>query len=126
MKGVVFLAGRNITEVVIGEKVIRLGGSENEEYMQKVAAYINGKHEEYNKIESFRRQPADMKSVLMQINIADDYFKAKTQLKELQDELEIKDKELYDIKHELIATQIKLESKEKMIKKYQSELSGGK
>ncbi|MCR4741088.1 MAG: cell division protein ZapA [Lachnospiraceae bacterium] len=118
------MAGRNNTEVVIGDKVIRLGGAESEEYMQKVAAYINGKHDEYNKIESFRRQPADMKSVLMQINIADDYFKAKTQLKELQEELEVKDKELYDIKHELIATQIKLESKEKMIKKYQSELAG--
>ncbi|MCR5107187.1 MAG: cell division protein ZapA [Lachnospiraceae bacterium] len=114
------MANRNNTEVVIGDKVIRLGGSESEEYMQRVASYINGKYEDYNKIESFRRQPADMKSVLMQINIADDYFKARDQLKELQDELEIKDKEMYDIKHELIAAQIKLESKEKLIKNYQN------
>ena len=42
-------------------------------------------------------------------------------IKELK-ELDIKDKELYDLKHELITSQIKLESKDKMIKSYQSDL----
>ncbi|MCR4923217.1 MAG: cell division protein ZapA [Lachnospiraceae bacterium] len=118
------MAGKNNTEVTIGDKVIRLGGSESEEYMQRVAAYINGKYDEYSKIESFRRQPSDMKSVLMQINIADDYFKAKNQLLELQEELEAKDKELYDIKHELISAQIKLENKGRINKSYREDNSG--
>ena len=110
-------------KVLIGGKVYTLSGYEEEEYLQKVAAYINGKIAEYEKVDSFRRQPFDMQNVLIQLNVADDYFKAKKQLEELTEELEAKDKELYDIKHELIAAQIKMESKDKMIKDYQKELS---
>ncbi len=113
----------NGTEVVIDGKVIKLGGYESEEYLQKVASYINNKIAEYNKMESFKRQPADMQSILLQLNIADDYFKTKAQLDEMRAELEAKDTEMYDLKHELIATQIKLESKEKQIKSYQKELN---
>ena len=116
-------SSKNDTEVIIGGKVIRLSGYESEEYLQKVASYINGKIAEYEKVDSFRRQPLDMQNVLIQLNVADDYFKAKKQFEELEAELEAKDKELYDIKHELIAAQIKMESKDKMIKDYQKELS---
>ncbi|MCR5791269.1 MAG: cell division protein ZapA [Lachnospiraceae bacterium] len=112
----------NGTEVVIDGKVIKLSGYESEEYLQKVASYINGKINEYNRMDSFKRQPADMQSILLQLNIADDYFKTKAQLEEVQAELEAKDTEMYDIKHELIAAQIKLESREKQIKNYQKEL----
>ena len=34
--------------------------------------------------------------------------------------MDLKDRELYDLKHELITSQIKLESKDKMIKSYQN------
>lgn len=117
------MSSKNDIEVIIGGKVIRLVGYESEEYLQKVASYINGKLAEYDKVDSFKRQPADMQNVLIQLNIADDYFKAKRQLDELTEEMEAKDKELYDIKHELIAAQIKMESKDKMIRDYQKELS---
>ena len=117
------MSSRNDIEVVIGGKVIKLVGYESEEYLQKLAAYINGKLAEYDKIDSFKRQPQEMQSVLIQLNIADDYFKAKKQLDEITEEMELKDKELYDIKHELIATQIKMESKDKMIRDYQKELT---
>ena len=121
--GVEKMSSRNDIEVVIGGKVIKLVGYESEEYLQKLAAYINGKLSEYDKIDSFKRQPQEMQSVLIQLNIADDYFKAKKQLDEITEEMELKDKELYDIKHELIATQIKMESKDKMIRDYQKELT---
>ena len=68
------------TEVIIGGKVFTLSGYESEEYLQKVASYINNKLSEYNKVESFRRQPQDTQNVLMQLNLADDYFKAKKQI----------------------------------------------
>ena len=113
------MIGNNDIEVVIGGKVITLSGSESEEYLQKVSSYINNKIAEYNNVDSFRRQPADMQNVLLLLNIADDYFKIKKQMEELQDELEAKDRELYDLKHELIASQIKLESREKQIKSFQ-------
>ena len=37
------MIGNNDIEVVIGGKVITLSGSESEEYIQKVASYINSK-----------------------------------------------------------------------------------
>lgn len=117
------MAAKTDTEVIIGGKVLTLCGYESEEYLQKVASYLNNKLVEYGKIDSFRRQPMDMQNVLMQLNIADDYFKAKKQIHTLEDEIEAKEKELYDLKHQLIATQIKLENTEKNLKNVQNELS---
>ncbi|HKM20430.1 MAG TPA: cell division protein ZapA [Lachnospiraceae bacterium] len=111
------------TEVLIGGKVFTLSGYESEEYLQKVATYINNKTAEYNKIDSFRRQPLDTQSVLLQLNMADDYFKAKKQINALEEELDLKDKELYDLKHELISTQIKLENAEKTSKGARDEMN---
>lgn len=113
---------RNDCEVVIGGKVITLSGAESEEYLQRVAAYLNGKLQEVNSSDSFRRQPLELQNIYIQLNIADDYFKALDRVKELEEELDLKDRELYDLKHELITSQIKLESKDKMIKSYQSDL----
>lgn len=109
------------TEVIIGGKVFTLSGYESEEYLQKVASYINNKVTEYNKVDSFRRQPLDTQNVLLQLNIADDYFKAKQQISLLEEELQNKEKEMYDLKHELIASQIKLENTEKNVKNLQAE-----
>ena len=97
------------TEVLIGGKVFTLSGYESEDYMQKIASYINGKITEYGKLDGFRRQPLDKQNILLQLNIADDYFKAKNQVEMVEEELAQKDQELYDLKHELISTQIKLE-----------------
>ena len=113
------MASKTDTEVIIGGKVFTLSGYESEEYLQKVSSYINNKIAEYNNVDSFRRQPADMQNVLLLLNIADDYFKVKKEIESLQDEIEAKDRELYDLKHELIASQIKLESREKQIKSIQ-------
>ncbi len=113
------MSAKNDTEVLIGGRVYTLSGYESEEYLQKIALYINNKINEYNKIEAFRRQSNDTQSVLLHLNIADDYFKAKKQLSLLEEEYSAKEKELYDLKHELIATQIKLEGAEKALKAMQ-------
>lgn len=107
------MSSKTDTEVIIGGKVFTLSGYESEEYLQKVASYINNKVNEYSKVDSFRRKPMDTQSVLLQLNIADDYFKAKNQIAVLEEELQRKEKELYDLKHELISSQIKLENMEK-------------
>lgn len=116
------MASKTDTEVLIGGKVFTLSGYESEEYLQRVASYINSKMAEYNKVDGFRRQPFDTQSVLLQLNIADDYFKAKKQIEALEADVEEKDRELYDIKHELITAQIKLESMEKTMKSMQEEI----
>ena len=117
------MALKTDTEVIIGGKVFTLSGNESEEYLQKVANYINNKIAEYAKVEGFKRQPIDVQNVLMELNIADDYFKAKKQIEILQEQAEEKEKELYDLKHELIAAQIKLENTEKNMKDLQTDLN---
>jgi cell division protein ZapA len=115
------MSPKNTTEVLIAGKIFTLSGYESEEYLQKVASYINHKIAEFSKMESYKRQPKETKSVLLDLNIADDYFKAKKQVEIVEEEIEAKHKELYDIKHELIATQIELENSEKELDKVKLE-----
>ena len=117
------MAVKTDTEVIIGGKVLTLSGYESEEYLQRVASYINNKLTEYSKLDGFTRQTSDRQNILMQLNIADDYFKARKQIGLLEEELQGKEKELYDLKHELIASQIKLENTEKSLKSVQKELN---
>ena len=85
------------TEVIINGKVFTLSGYESEEYLQKVASYINNKIAEYNKVDGFKRQSSDTQNVLMQLNIADDYFKAKKQIDLLEEEIQNREKDMYDL-----------------------------
>ncbi|MBR1703453.1 MAG: cell division protein ZapA [Lachnospiraceae bacterium] len=110
------MSAKTDAEVLIGGKVLTLSGNESEEYLQRVASYINNKINEYNKMDSFTRQPVEMQNVLLQLNIADDFFKAKKQISVLEEELQNKEKELYTLKHELISAQIKLETAENKVK----------
>ncbi len=110
------MSAKTDTEVIIGGKVLTVSGNESAEYLQKVAAYINNKVNEYAKMDSFKRQSVDKQNMLIQLNIADDYFKAKKQIELLEQDLKAKDNELYDLKHELIATQIKLDNTSKSLK----------
>lgn len=115
------MSEKTSAEVVIGGKVYTLSGYEGEEYLQRVATYINNKMNEFNAMEELRRFPNDMKATLLQLNIADDYFKAKAQVEKLEQEIEQKDKEIYDLKHDLISNQIKTESDEKALKELETE-----
>lgn len=117
------MSSKNVTEVILCGKVFKLSGYESEEYLQKVASYINNKLSEFNKEDSFRRQSAEIRSNLMYLNIADDYFKAKKLGDDLQSDIELKDKDIYDLKHELISAQIKAEAAEKEIKELKSEIT---
>ena len=117
------MSSKTDTEVIIGGKVFTLSGYESEEYLQKVASYINNKVNEYSKVDSFRRQHLDTQGVLLQLNIADDYFKAKKHISLLEEELQRKETELYDLKHELISSQIRLENMEKNSKELETQLS---
>ncbi|MFQ7575552.1 MAG: cell division protein ZapA [Lachnospira sp.] len=117
------MSAKNNTEVILGGKVFTLSGYESEEYLQKVASYINNKMTEFNREDSFRRQSAEVRANLLYLNIADDYFKAKKLGDSLSEEIESKDKEIYDLKHELISTQIKSDAAAKEIEELKDEIS---
>ena len=70
-------SSKNQTEALIGGKVFTLSGFESEEYLQKISSYLNHKMEECAQSDSYRKQSADARSVLLALNVADDYFKAK-------------------------------------------------
>lgn len=114
-------SSRNNTEVLIGGKVFTLSGFESEEYLQKISSYLNHKIEECANTEGYKKQSAETRSILLALNIADDYFKAKKLATTSEADVEVKDKEMYDLKHELISVQIKLENADKALDKLKEE-----
>lgn len=112
---------KNDTKVVIGGKVYTLSGYESEEYIQKIASYLSGKLGELEKEEGYNHLSQELRSLLLEINVADDLFKLRRQMDALREEMEAKSKDLYDLKHELVTTQMKMESTERALRKAQSE-----
>ena len=109
------MASKNVTQVLIGGKIYTLSGYESEEYLQRVAAYLNGKIAEISTLDGYARLTPEMKGLLLDLNTADDYFKLKKQADELGDQITQKGKELYSVQHELISVQMRLEQAEKAL-----------
>ena len=101
------MAVKNTAKVIIGGKIITLGGYESEEYFQKVASYINKKMDELSAMPGYSRQPMETKHTLISLNITDDYFKAKKQAEVFEQDLQ------YDLKHELISLRMQIEEAQK-------------
>lgn len=103
------MAAKNTAEVVIAGKVYRISGYESTEYLHQVAAYINDRQAGLQKTEGYSRQSGDQRQLLLNMNLADDYFKTKTQAEQAREELETKERELYSVRHDLIESQLALE-----------------
>ena len=83
--------------VVINGKVYTLSGYEGEDYLQNVATYINGKIAECKTSDQYRRMNTEYQGILLALNIADDYFKAKNQADSMVTEDSNKEQQLYDL-----------------------------
>ena len=97
-------------DVLIDGKVYSLGGSETEGYVQQIATYLNGKIFQLKAQPGFLKMPEDYQSIMTYLNLADDYFKEKESAKALASDKESMEKETYRLKHEMVSTQMKLES----------------
>ncbi|MBQ1871458.1 MAG: cell division protein ZapA [Lachnospiraceae bacterium] len=105
------MATKISADVLIGGKVYTLSGYESEEYLHKVASFLNKKIDELvNGLEGYNRLPQDTKALLLQLNIADEYFKSKERVDELETDLADYKQNQADMKHELIALQIKMDT----------------
>ena len=100
---------KNYTEVLIDGNIYTLGGSEEHEYLQKVAAYINQKIGILKAQPGFTRQNKDYQEVMIYLNLADDYFKTLQEAKMLRAQKNELEKEVYSLKHELISVQMQLD-----------------
>ncbi len=109
-------------EVIINNKRYTLSGYESEEYLQKIASYINSKHADFRNKDAYKFLDADLKNILMQINIADDYYKTKVKIKDLETENEAKGNEIFELKHEVIGAQTKLETALKEVEELKKEI----
>lgn len=107
------MSAKNQTQVVINGKIYKISGYESEEYIQKVGYYLDSKLTEMQKLDSYRRQSNDTKNILVQLNIADDYFKAKKQADVLEEGISARDKEIFELKHNLIDLQRKYDELKK-------------
>ena len=103
------MAAKTALKVLINGKTITLAGYEDEEYLQNVANYLNRKISGLSGLQGYRRMSADDRNILLALNIADDYFKAKGQVSGLESSLEEHEQDSYGIKQELVASQIDAE-----------------
>ena len=117
------MASKTDVQVLLGGKVYTLSGYESEEYLQKIALYINNKMTELNQMPGYKRMGSDMQKTLLELNMADDYYKARKRISELEADLEDKDKAEYDLKHELISAQIQLDESTKKIDQLKDEIN---
>ena len=109
--------------VVINNKVYTLSGYEGEDYLQNVATYINGKIAECKTSEEYRRMNVEYQGVLLALNIADDYFKAKNKADAVANDNNDKEQQLYELRHEVIETQIKHEAALKLVEEYKEQVN---
>lgn len=117
------MSSKTDVDVLIGGKIYKLSGYEGEEYLQMVASYINNKMSEMNQMSGYGRMSADMQRTMLALNMADDYFKAKKRISELEADAQERDRNEYDLKHELISAQMQIESSEKEIARLREEIS---
>ncbi len=115
------MTAKKSAEVIIDGKVYTLSGYEEEGYLQKVGTYINSKISEFAELDEFRNLSVDTRHTLIELNIADDYFKARESVDKLELDMEQKEKEIYDLKHDLIADQLKIEDMEEKLKSLEAE-----
>lgn len=106
---------KHYTEVLIDGKIYTLGGNEDEGYMQRVASYINEMITTLKRQNGFTKQSAEYQTAMVELNMADDYFKARELIAKLEQQKHEMEKEVYSLKHELVTTQMKLEAANKEV-----------
>ena len=127
------MKNKNDVEVLINGRRYTISGFESAEYLQKVATYINSKYAEFKNQDYYYNLDMELRSILLAINIADDYFKTEKEKQSLTRENEHKDKIILDMKHEVIDKEKenddlrqKLEAAEKRITELEAKSRKGK
>lgn len=116
------MSEKHYAEVLIDGKIYTLGGAEEAQYLQKVAGYINDKTAQLKRQEGFTKQSQEYQTVMIELNIADDYFKAVDRADFSERRRDDMEKETYSLKHELVTTQMKLEAVEHQLEETHKKL----
>lgn len=106
---------KNDVEVIINGKQYTLSGYESSDYLQRIATHINDKYAEFKQNEGYTKLDADMKNILLAINLSDEFYKVQESVEELQRSKEDLEKEIFNMKHDMIAMKEQLGEREKEI-----------
>lgn len=109
-------------QVLIGGKVYTLSGEESEEYIQRVALYMNTKMSEVQSMESTKKLNSHMVGILLALNVADDYLKLKDDIEYLLRELEAKNQLIKQLEQEVVNERMKIQNTEIQLEKAKEEI----
>lgn len=110
---------QNRTNIMIAGKSYQLAGQESGEYLSRLAEYIEGKYQEFSQEVSFRSQSVDKQQLLLQINIADDYFKSKEQISAYVRQCAEKDAEIRELEQKIADMKTRYDTVQNEMKKLQ-------
>ena len=110
-------------EVIIDGKVYTLAGEESEEYMQRVASYVNNKIHEMKQTQNYKKLNKDLQGILLALNISDDLYKTKEILKLAQEEYDKKDKTIYDMTQQLSNEKLQAETAKRLAEEYRHKIN---
>lgn len=100
-------------EIKIAGKVFKLKSDKGKEYFIRLESYINEKISNIKKEANAQYISADAMAAHVYVNIANDYFKERQKVERLQDEHEQINKELIELKHDIVDLEMRLEELEK-------------
>ena len=78
---------KNDIKVIINNKQYTISGYESEEYIQRIAIFLNSKYSELSKEDGYKHLSDTYKNLMMQINLADEYYKMVEKNEDLQKEI---------------------------------------
>ena len=114
---------KKMMEVIIDGKVYTLAGEESEEYMQRVASYVNSKIQEMKKMPSYKKLNKDLQGILLALNISDDLYKTKEVLKMAKEEYDKKDQAIYNMTQQISTEKLQAETAKKLAEEYRHKIN---
>jgi len=105
------MAPMNRIKVIIDGVVYELSSSESAEYIQAVANYIDRKIKSIYAVKSEGAINPSLRTLFVSLNIADDLFKEKDRVKELERESSALKKELDGVRKELENAKLDIEKR---------------
>ncbi len=117
---------KNHAEVLIDGKIYSFSGEEDQQYLQKIAGYISDKTVQLKRQDGFSKQSQEYQAVMVEFNIADDYFRAVDQAAASDRKRDDMERESYSLKHELVTAQMALERRERELADTRKELDEAK
>lgn len=109
--------------VVIDGKVYMLAGDSSESYMQRIASYVDGKLRELKQQGGYGKLPQEYKSILLALNIAEDYFKLQDELNIFNQEHQENEQELYKLKQEMVDKEMRIDTANKLVIEYKTKVN---